>query len=85
MGISAPKPCGPYQAVHEESTPGLHISRVNWKVEMTYEIQEVGAESIIAISLVQLLSRPTTSIHLAHALVWFRLLHPSAQIMSDGS
>jgi len=81
MGISVPIPYEPYQAVREVSTPELHISRVNWEGERTYEIPGVGAESIIAISLVRLLSRPSTSIHLAHALVWLRLLHPSAEIL----
>jgi len=85
MGISVPRPYEPYQAVREVSTPVLDISRFNWEVEKTYEIQEVGAESIVAIFLVRPPNLPSTSIHLGHALASLRLLHPSAQIMYDGS
>jgi hypothetical protein len=75
MGISVPRLYEPNQAVHEELIPELHISEVNWEVERTYEIQEVDAESIIAISQVKLLSRPSISIHLGHVLASLQLLY----------
>jgi hypothetical protein len=78
MGISVSRPYEPYQAVHEESIPELPISKIDWEVERTYEIQEVGAESIIARSLVEPPSRPSISIHLGHVEASLQLLHSSA-------
>jgi hypothetical protein len=74
MGISFPELYEPCQAAHEESVPELCISEVDWELERTYEIREVGADLIIAIFRVKLLSQPSTAIHLEHALVSLRWL-----------
>lgn len=81
MGICVLIPYEPYQAAHEESIPELPISKIDWVVERTHEIQEVGAESIIAISPVKLLSRPSISIHLGHVEASLHLRHSSAKIL----